>query len=177
VFKESNCPQWERALDCGAGIGRVTKDVLLNHFDTIDMVEFNGSFLDEAKKTFAGNPKIGHYFESSLQNFEPSEQYDVVWCQWVLGHLTDNDLVEFLKRCGKALRKGGLIIVKENISVEGPIMDETDSSVTRPAKEFNKIFRLAGLKVIRQATQTNFPRQLFSVKFFALTSVGNLSSK
>lgn len=29
----------ERALDCGAGIGRVTKHVLLDKFDKIDLVE------------------------------------------------------------------------------------------------------------------------------------------
>jgi len=28
-----------RALDCGAGIGRVTKSVLLDRFDKIDLVE------------------------------------------------------------------------------------------------------------------------------------------
>ena len=28
-----------RALDCGAGIGRVTKNVLLSRFDAIDLVE------------------------------------------------------------------------------------------------------------------------------------------
>ena len=28
-----------RALDCGAGIGRVTKYVLLNHFEKVDLVE------------------------------------------------------------------------------------------------------------------------------------------
>ena len=35
-----------------------------------------------------------------LQNFTPSQEaYDVIWIQWVLGHLTDDDLVAFLKRC------------------------------------------------------------------------------
>ena len=35
-----------------------------------------------------------------LQNFTASQEaYDVIWIQWVLGHLTDDDLVSFLKRC------------------------------------------------------------------------------
>ena len=36
-------------LDCGAGIGRVTKNLLLPLFDTVDMVEQNPDFLEKAK--------------------------------------------------------------------------------------------------------------------------------
>lgn len=35
--------------DCGAGIGRVTKNLLLPLFDTVDMVEQNPDFLQKAK--------------------------------------------------------------------------------------------------------------------------------
>ena len=37
-----------RALDCGAGIGRVTRNLLLPLFDRVDLLEFNKKFLDEA---------------------------------------------------------------------------------------------------------------------------------
>ena len=37
-----------RALDCGAGFGRVTKLLLSEYFDTIDLVDKNLSFLDYA---------------------------------------------------------------------------------------------------------------------------------
>ena len=36
-------------VDCGAGIGRVTKNLLLPLFDTVDMVEQNPEFLQTAK--------------------------------------------------------------------------------------------------------------------------------
>lgn len=36
----------------------------------------------------------------ALQNFYPKPQkYDVIWCQWVLGYIRDDDLIEFLKNC------------------------------------------------------------------------------
>lgn len=38
-----------RALDCGAGIGRVTKSVLLSRFDKIDLVEPSQVQLEKAK--------------------------------------------------------------------------------------------------------------------------------
>lgn len=37
-----------RALDCGAGIGRVSKNLLLPLFGTVDMLEVTQQFLDEA---------------------------------------------------------------------------------------------------------------------------------
>jgi len=67
--------------------------------------------------------------------------FDVIWCQWCLGHLSDLDLVAFFRRSHAALRdkeKGrSLIVVKENLCRDlddgGPctVFDEQDSSLTR----------------------------------------------
>ena len=47
----------------------------------------------------SGGTKTGQLICSGLQDFTPSDgAYDVIWCQWVLGHLTDEDLVAFFKR-------------------------------------------------------------------------------
>ena len=39
-------PGKQRALDCGAGIGRITKHLLQRHFKYVDLVEQNKAFLD-----------------------------------------------------------------------------------------------------------------------------------
>jgi len=39
----------ERALDCGAGIGRVTKHVLEQRFDKIDLLDPSPILLEKAK--------------------------------------------------------------------------------------------------------------------------------
>ena len=37
--------------------------------------------------------KVGQYFAVGLQDFAPKEgYYDLIWCQWVLSHLTDGRL-------------------------------------------------------------------------------------
>ena len=38
-----------RALDCGAGIGRVSKRFLLPLFQEVDLLEQNSAFLEKAK--------------------------------------------------------------------------------------------------------------------------------
>jgi protein N-terminal methyltransferase len=66
--------------------------------------------------------------------------YDVIWCQWCLGHLSNEDLIEFFKRCKAALKepeKGdSVIVVKENCCPDEDdqaaiAFDEEDSSLTR----------------------------------------------
>ena len=69
----------------------------------VDLVEQNKIFLEKAidyvncKGTGENQSK---FFCCGLQNFVPEPgTYDVVWCQWVLGQLTDTHLVELFKRC------------------------------------------------------------------------------
>lgn len=67
---------------------------------------------------------------------EAEEGYDVVWCQWCLGHLNDADLVAFLRKCKTALRnpKRSIVIVKENLCAgeeATTIFDTDDSTLTR----------------------------------------------
>ncbi|KAJ2527758.1 hypothetical protein GGH20_002929, partial [Coemansia sp. RSA 1937] len=85
------------ACDCGAGIGRVSKHFLLRRFNTVDLVEQNGEFLREAAEYLQSERsegRVGGMFDVGLQAFTPVQaRYDVVWCQWVLSHLTDDDLV------------------------------------------------------------------------------------
>lgn len=101
IFKGKSPPGTQRALDCGAGIGRITKYLLTDYFECVDLVEQNPAFLEQAKQCLSPLVgKIGQYYSSGLQNFHPDTgKYDVVWIQWVVGHLTDSDLVEFLKSC------------------------------------------------------------------------------
>lgn len=87
------------ALDCGAGIGRITKRLLLPLFKTVDLVDVTQEFLDKAK-TYLGedSKRVGNYFCSGLQDFVPeSGRYDVIWIQWVIGESTAVAMVMRLK--------------------------------------------------------------------------------
>ncbi|KAF8522252.1 DUF858-domain-containing protein [Hysterangium stoloniferum] len=131
------------------------------------------------------------FIQSGLQNFDPmqiegntscigrvgyqggtSAVYDVIWCQWCLGHLSNEDLIKFFGRAKAALRSPseGLIVVKENLCDDleggGPriVFDETDSSVTRSDAAWLKLFEDAGLTVIRKQTQEGLLKGLYEVK-------------
>lgn len=102
LFQSKNPPGKSYALDCGAGIGRISKFLLTDIFNQVDLVEQNAAFLEQAKNYLKPKslPKIGKFYSVGLQNFVPeTEKYDVIWIQWVIGHLVDEDLVSFLKSC------------------------------------------------------------------------------
>ncbi|XP_067931326.1 N-terminal Xaa-Pro-Lys N-methyltransferase 1-like [Watersipora subatra] len=156
-----------RVLDCGAGIGRVTKNLLLPLFDIVDLLEVNPKFLAEAPAYIgAEKDRVGEYICKGMQDFTPSHTYDVIWCQWVVGHLTDRHLSEFLQRCKKALNKNGIICIKDNVANYG-LFDKTDSSLMRSLKETKEVIEDAGLTIIKEEMQQGFPPDIYDVPMLA----------
>lgn len=166
LFKMKPSPQTQRALDCGAGIGRITKNVLINYFQTVDLVEQDENFVQKANEYLSSCGQIGRIHRMGLQDFTPIERtYDVIWCQWVLGHLTDDDLCAFLKRCCTGLTPNGCIVIKENFTSndEDFCIDANDSSVTRSLRITKNILQNAELRIVKIVKQSNFIQGLFPV--------------
>jgi len=173
LFNSKQPPNKNYALDCGAGIGRITRFLLTDLFNKVDMVEQNPAFLEKAKNYLGENileQKIGQMYLKGLQCFEPEpNKYDVIWVQWVLGHLIDSDLVNFLKSCQTGLKPNGVIIAKENITSSDLMeVDEKDSSVTRPMSQIKDLINKANLDCCRMVKQLNFPKGIYTVYMFVL---------
>lgn len=169
LFKMRPAPENGRALDCGAGIGRVTKNLLSKRFEIVDLVEQDAQFVSKAEEYLKVNnridPRVGDIFNEGLQTFTPKNfTYDVIWSQWVLGHLTDADLIAFLRRCIGGLRPNGCIVIKENFtSTDDFCIDNVDSSVTRSLKVMRALVEAAGLRIIKTVKQEDFIKGLFPV--------------
>lgn len=165
------------ALDCGAGIGRVTRDVLSQLAQKVDLVELMPKYVEQAKQELAGAEYVGTFFVTSLQAFTPHPgKYDLIWIQWVIGHLTDVELVMFLQRCKQGLREDGWIVIKDNNvnpAEEGVVdgkylIDSDDHSVMRTNSVVKDIISRAGLTVHFEEEQANFPEELCPVRMYAL---------
>ena len=163
------------AVDCGAGIGRVTEGFLSLVAETVDIVEPVESFVKVLKASkLKEEGKVGDIFAVGLENWTPEKTYDLIWNQWCVGHLTDSQLVAYLQRCSMALSNGGWIVVKENLSTHTygeDIFDDLDSSVTRSDQKFRDLFAEAGLHIVKSELQTGFPKGLglYPVRMFALS--------
>ena len=126
-------------LDCAAGIGRVTEYVLSNFFSEIDLFEKDKVFLEKCKQKFIGNDKVKNIYESSLEKFQFEKKYDLIWIQWCLENLEDEDLFPFLKKCYDNIKDDGIIIVKENLyNIDEDEEDEIDDKKKEDNKELKK---------------------------------------
>jgi protein N-terminal methyltransferase len=165
-----------RAVDCGAGMGRVSKSLLVPMFERVDLVEQSESLL-AAAPSFIDSAKAEHFWAIGLQDFRPPpETYDCVWCQWVLSHLTDEDLVSFLERMAAALKPGGFICIKENVKKKGFLVHTDDFSVTRSEPLLRSIIQQAGLQIVQEEAQLGFTPGLLPVKMFAVCRSPSLLS-
>jgi len=162
-----------KVLDCGAGIGRVTKFLLLDRFQEVEMLEQCEKFV-EFSKDFVSNEKVKNRFCLGAQDFNSGAEYDLIWVQWVLSQLTDEDLLVFLGKVKQALKPGGILVFKENIRQKGFIVHKDDFSVTRCEKVLKHAFEKAGLTVVEEKQQVNWPDDLLDLKMFACLPTENL---
>lgn len=160
----------DNAADCGAGIGRITKHFLLSRFQHVDLVEQSPRLLNSSHN-YIGTPNNTRItcINIGLQDFKPAaNSYDVIWIQWVIGHIHDLDCIQFFRRCAAGLRPNGVIILKDNTSEDWTfVVDKSDHSVSRAPRYIQLITQLAGLQLLMEEKQTGFPPDLYPVRMFA----------
>lgn len=188
-------------VEGGAGIGRVTAGLLAGVAANIDIVEPVAKFTAAAmRQDKPGGGVVRRVFHVGLEAWAPPDdgtRYDLVWTQWCLGHLTDAQVVAYLRRCRAALVPGtGVIVIKENLSTSGEdVFDPVDSSVTRfvshdprqlalcqdwatltrqyrQDETWKRLFQEAGLPLIKHEPQRGLPEmsgaRLLPVMMYAL---------
>ena len=163
----------KRVIDCGAGIGRVTSNVLANYFSECDIMERDEKFVEFCKEAFKNRENVKNIYQSSFENFnfDKDRKYNVIWIQWCLENLDDADLKEFMVKCRNALEEEGLIVIKENIVMKGYHFSDIDYSKQRSDTIFKKIFLSSGLKIVKHFHHPNWPEDLMKVSVFVLKNL------
>ena len=111
---------------------------------------------------------------SGFQDFKFEYKYDLIWLQWFLMYLTDDDLIQKLKECAENLTvseetgQSGLIVGKENVKGSGFHVDKEDNSVIRSPIHFTAIFNASGLEVLHSSFQPGWPKDLYGVMIWVL---------
>jgi protein N-terminal methyltransferase len=161
-----------KALDCGAGIGRLTKTLILPlGFGKVDVIEPLPHMLEQARKDI-DPAHAGEFMQVPMQQAKLAPcSYDLIVIQWAAIYLTDDDFVNFLRHCAQALRPGGIVFFKENCTGEKTkdfVVDCDDSSLTRSDAHYKLIFARAGVTLVKEEYQKAWPKNLFPVKMYAL---------
>lgn len=132
--------RFQRVLDAGAGMGRVTDELLRHHSNQVDLLEPWKAGLNQAKRMLETKTKKKScrftYLNRALQDFEPvpGRCYDLVWVQGVFLYLSDMEMVTFLQKVGKCLSPTGRIVVKEYVTDNSmkSFLEDADDNVVRP---------------------------------------------
>lgn len=115
----------DHAMDAGAGVGRLTKSILLKRYNAVRLVEADGA-LSRRSRTYLGHKRADRctFTVARLESLDTALGWgkgrnaagtDLVWIQWTLQYLTDADAVVALKSLSRILTKDtGVMIVKEN---------------------------------------------------------------
>ena len=144
------------ALDVGAGVGRVTRGVLLPAVSgPVFLVDQSAKWLKAAKTYLAEDASRCTFIQSKLEDYQPAETFDLIWIQWTLQYLIDQDVVELLKRLSQCLSNQGVLVLKENRPVYSQSecfqMDtpgkEGRFDITRPEKHLAVLVELSGLTI------------------------------
>ena len=179
------------AADVAAGIGRVTKHVLLPlGAASVDVLE-PARTLRDAACAFVDAPatvegiKVGgsaskcRFLAAPMQDWAPSSSsYDVIWAQWCVGHLTDAHFLRFLQRCRTALKPRGVLVIKDNCGESSSTddcfeVDDADRSICRGRAYLEALLALSGAELLCTALQATrgeeaFPADIYPVRSYAL---------
>ena len=156
------------AIDCAAGIGRISKSVLTKYFQNVDILEQDEKFVRACQKEFAANPIVRNIYQDSMQNFVFKNKYDVIWIQWCLEDFEDDGLFSFLTNCKKALNSGGVVIIKDNIVDDLLGELEREFSKIRSDKIYKEIFKKCDFELLIHYHQPNWPKELLNISIFVL---------
>mmetsp|Transcript_579 Transcript_579/g.1956 ORF Transcript_579/g.1956 Transcript_579/m.1956 type:complete len:267 (+) Transcript_579:108-908(+) len=156
------------ALDVGAGIGRVSKNLLLPLFRCVDMLEADANYLKQSE-TYVADERLEKRICCPMEDFMPEKgRYSVIWIQWCIIYLTDGDFGKFVRACAEAVAPGGYVCIKDNVCSKGFVVDKSDSSVTRSESYLKGLLDDAGVTIVKSISQKGFPKELFPVKMYAL---------
>ena len=181
LITAGEAPKATVALDVGAGIGRVSENVLLRFTGRVAILEADERFVAQARERLGD--RLVHAYAMRMQQLpdkpQPSEPcpYDFVWVQWVLMYASDAEVVRLLRALHARLadKAKGYIGVKENVKsstgADAIDVDSSDCSIVRTPEHFRRVFAAAGMRVVAEAVQTGFPRHLYSVHMFMLQAV------
>jgi len=163
-----------RIADCGGGIGRVSFQVLTHFFERIDIIDPIPHFLFKAREIIEKEAII-ETEQFGIEEWNPSNVYDAFWVQWVLCHLTDGDIVSFLKRCKDSSTQNCLMFLKENVSgftIDDDITNyeyyQEKKSICRTFSHFHSLILQSGWILEEYRFQPDLPDNSIPVILFIL---------
>ncbi len=141
-------------LDLGSGTGCWAEE-FAGRFAKVDAVEASPSLYAALQQRCAGHPRITAVQKNVLQ-FEPEEQYELIFLGGLLMYLNEPDVVTLLHRLSDHLAPGGMIVCRETTVRRGAVIRDGDyQAAYRSVPLYTRLFAQSDLRV--EAIQRNTP--------------------
>lgn len=146
-----------RVLDLGAGAGQWSF-IFSKISKKVDAVEYSIDMLDLAiKEGSIRNIKNVNYINSSAQEFQSSNKYDLIWISGLLIYLSDDDCEQLVSNCYSMLRNSGMLLLRDGTGVNhrheidnrySKDLNSYYSATYRTAEEYMALFNSIGFKLV-----------------------------
>ena len=171
--------EYARALDVAGGDGRLSKELLLELFDAVDLFDRCKVALAKVSQFKALLPKLKHVDEATMQEYQFKERYNLIMMCWCCGYPDDDELIAFLKRAQAQLVRGfkritrnqqpvAYIVVLDNLADEGEGTVWKNEQRIREESTFKRIFDEAGLVVWDETEPEVLVDEDYPVKMWVL---------
>ena len=130
----------KRIIDIGCGVGRITLD-LAKDVDFIVGVDYSQPLIDIASRNAEelGLTNI-EFICASSYDFQHNEKFDVAVILGLFSYMNDDNVVKTIKNISRHLKKGGNIILKESVGLEGRF-EVIDKFSDELETTYNSIYR------------------------------------
>lgn len=136
-------------LDLGSGIGHWA-EYFAGRFARVVAVEGSEVFYSELVRRARMNSRIAAVHDNVLE-FEPNEQFDLIFLGGLLMYLNDDDVVRLLRRLQPLLRPGGIVLCREStVRLERETREGEYQATYRSVAVYEPLFQASGLTLIHR---------------------------
>ncbi|XP_033625910.1 phosphoethanolamine N-methyltransferase-like isoform X2 [Asterias rubens] len=130
-----------KVLELGAGIGRFT-GVLAEEADYVTAVDFMEKFIDKNKETH-GNKNNVEFIHADVTALDfPPESFDVIFSNWLMMYLTDEEVIQLAAKTLSWLTKDGFLFFRESCFYQsGNKKRDFNPTVYRNPAYYNAVFQ------------------------------------
>jgi predicted TPR repeat methyltransferase len=140
-------------IEFAAGNGFLTKEFIkLPFVDKIDLVELGNANSENLKDLKSSNSKIGHIYNTKIQNFIFEKKYDLIFDSQLFIYLTDFEILQLLFKVKKNLKPEGTFIFMEFVTLEKRFREVSVWTTIRQLDTYYMLVKLAGFKIMHQET-------------------------
>ncbi|XP_070563864.1 uncharacterized protein [Ptychodera flava] len=153
----------KRILELGAGIGRQTK-LFAEKAAHVSAVDFMETFVEKNRQNNSHLENV-EFIQADITKLDlPEESYDIVFSNWLMMYLSDDEVLKLFTNTLKWLKEGGFVFFRESCFGKAGDFDHGEDNPTfyRLPSQYNALFHSAFLPCGKDGDESHGFEIIFS---------------